>query len=114
MNWSEEIEDNPNETVRVYVAEITGAHPRYRFNRKFLRCRRIRRSQSTYYFAETAENGVFESNISYYNKDDGRLLRREREWFVLFEGDCYDIDDSDVLFTLFNLRAQLASDLYVA
>ena len=114
MNWSEEIEDNPNETVRVYVAEITGAHPQYRFNRMFLRCRRIRRSQSTCYFAETAENGVFEASISYYDKNDGHLLRREREWFVLFEGDCYDIDYSDVLFTLFNLRMQIEPDVHVA
>ena len=34
MNWNEEIEDNPNETVRVYVAEIIGTHPKYKFKRK--------------------------------------------------------------------------------
>ena len=69
MNWNEEIEDNPNETVRVYVAEIIGTHPKYKFKRKFLRYKKIHRSQSTYYYTEIAENGVFEVSISHFDKN---------------------------------------------
>ena len=114
MNWNEEIEDNPNETVRVYLAEIIGTHPKYKFKRKFLRYKRIHRSQSTYYYAEIAENGVFEVSISYFDKKTGRFIRRKREWFMLIEGDCYDIGASAVLFALSNLRMQLEPDLRAA
>ena len=92
--------------IKTYLAEIKGAHPKYRFKRRFLRRTCWSYNGRQYYNVEIGGHGVFELSIKRLDRETGELLSQEKRWFVYFEKTYYDIDKEDVLFVLFNLNLQ--------
>lgn len=53
--------------------------------------------------------GVYEWCVRRFDQRTGKLLRREREWFAFFDGEFYAIPYSEVLYTAWNIDAQLGA-----
>ena len=92
--------------IKTYLAEIEGAHPKYRFKRRFLRRTCCSYNGKQYYKMEIGGHGVFELSIKRLDRETGNPLSQEKRWFVYYENIYYDIDKEDVLFVLFNLNLQ--------
>ena len=71
-----------------YMARIVGEDPVFRFRRAFLR---------------------YEERTQWFDQRTGKLLSREREWFAFFAGEFYSIPYLEVLFTAWNIDAQLGA-----
>jgi hypothetical protein len=115
MEYTFEIQKAPEEIVRSYVAEITGTHPVYVFNRRFLEPERVTPPESdelVYNRFDIGFHGVFEVSTKWFviEEKNGcrnlKQIRREVYWFVAYRKRIYPVDRYDVLFTLFNLRRQ--------
>ena len=94
--------------VNCYVAKILGSDPQYIFRRKFVPYRKKSYKDYTVCWYTIYVEGVYEESIDYYDIVTDKLIKREREWFIFFGDTIYDIDKSEVLFSLFNLRLQCA------
>ena len=92
--------------IRTYVAEITGEHPAYGFQRSFLGKTIYGYHDKREYEYELGEWGVFEQCVTRLAKGANEVLEQERKWFVLTEESLYEIEREDVLFCLFNLNRQ--------
>lgn len=110
MSWEEWIRRIPDTICRIYLAEITGKHSLYHFARSFYVMQYSYSKDEIYCSAELPEYGVFEFCSKWYDNNK-TLVRQEHQWFVVFEGCYYELDKSDVLFTLFNLRLQAGDEL---
>ena len=53
--------------------------------------------------------GVYEWCVRRFDQRTGKLLSREREWFAFFDGEFYSIPYLEVLFTAWNIDAQLGA-----
>lgn len=96
--------------IKTYLAEIEGAHPKYRFKRRFLRRTCCSYNGKQYYKVEIGGHGVFELSIKRLDHETGELLSLEKRWFVYYRKTYYDIDKEDVLFFLFNLNLQYRNE----
>ncbi len=92
--------------IKTYLAEIKGAHPKYRFKRRFLRRTCWNYNGRQYYKVEIGGHGVFELSIKRLDRETGKLLSLEKRRFVYYKNTYCDIDKEDVLFALFNLNLQ--------
>lgn len=110
MNWEEWVERIPGTICRIYLAQIKGTHPLYCFARSFCTVEYSYGREEIYCSAELPEYGVFELCVRWYEDSSKELICRHRQWFVVFEGCPYDLDRSEVLFTLFNLHLQEGND----
>jgi hypothetical protein len=95
--------------IRTYVAEITGEHPVYGFQRNFIGKTIYGYHDKREYEYELGEWGIFEQGITRLAKGTNEVLERERRWFVLTEKSIYEIEREDVLFCLFNLNRQYST-----
>lgn len=102
----------PGTYIKTYVARIRGEHPRYRFNRRFLYRSMNTVNGAHWYFYEIGSSGVFEISIKRYKNGSRELIYRRRKWFVYYRKSIYDIDYSDVLFCIFNLKMQRKKRLF--
>ena len=92
--------------IKTYLAKITGEDPLFRFNRRFM-YRNVDYSPGfRCYSYDIGDYGVFEQSIKRYDFETDKLILCEREWFVNISEDLYEIDYQDVLFCVFNLKAQ--------
>ena len=105
MEWDELYETSEEVTCSVYLAEIVGSDPTYQFARIFQRLKCFYREDGVRCKGMLDDTGVFEERARWYDRS-GKLIKDVHNWFVLFEGDYYEIDREDVLHTLFNLRLQ--------
>lgn len=99
----------PGTFARPYAARILGEDPVYRLKRRFLRytdCDAAPDGQ--WFFFPLPTDGVYEFCVRRFQRETRRLVSREREWIILFDGSLYEIGLEDVLYALFNLRAQSA------
>lgn len=113
MSWEERITRIPGTICKIYLAEITGTHPLYRFARSFFPMQYSYSRDEIYCSFDLPENGVFEFCVRWYDKESKKIIRQEQQWFVIFEGDYYELDKCEILFTLFNLRLQTSQELAV-
>ena len=106
MKYVYEVELVPSTYVKTYVAEIKGPDPKYRIKRRFLRkISRYSLGMREYIF-DLGGHGVFEHSIKRFNSETGELLSRERKWFVYYRRRYYEINYDEVLFCVYNLKAQ--------
>ena len=100
-----DVENTPDTHTRSYVAKIVGTHPRYFYDRRFLPLKSSTFPNHRHYSCDMDEYGVYERSTKRYNEEN-KCVDRTREFFVMFDGEYYDIEASEVLFTLFNLKLQ--------
>lgn len=90
-----------------YAAQIVGEHPTFRFERRFLRLDWPESTPGGRWFdVKLPCDGVYECCVRRFKSGTNKVIDREYEWFVLFDGEFYEIDKEDVLFALFNLQLQ--------
>ena len=93
-----------------YMARIVGEDPVFRFHRAFLRYEeRTQWFLWREYLYLLPREGVYEWCVRRFDQRTGKLLRREREWFAFFDGEVYAIPYSEVLYTAWNIDAQLGA-----
>lgn len=107
MEWFESVERIEDSICLIYLAEITGSHPVYLFARDFVHLNFDYSPNCIFCDAELPDDGVYEFCARWYRKDDDCYFKRNRIWFVIFDGTLYEVAQDEVLFTLFNLRQQL-------
>lgn len=108
IEWNDSVSLMPDTECQVYIAQITGEHETYRFRRDFQHTEMCYGEKNLYFSAELEDNRVYEINARWYTDDPQHYIKRERSWFVLFDGIPYEIMEDEILWTLFNLRLQTA------
>lgn len=111
FEYTEIVTQSPNRRNTMYVAAITGTHPVYGVNLKFV-CPIFSNSPSGTKYTFYLENNIYQVAFNSYSKDTGRLIERNRFWLVVFQGDVYDYAYGDIsqdyaLLTAYNIQAQL-------
>lgn len=106
MLWEEWFECKPNTICKIYLAKITGSDVKYRYSREFQRVRYVYQGSDIYCSAEHLEDGVYEVCARWYDCGSGNQVCWQRTWFAVYDEMPYELDESDVLFTLFNIEAQ--------
>ena len=110
MVYEYSVDKTKGTEIKTYLAEIKGAHPKYRFKRRFLRRTCWSYNGRQYYKVEFGGHGVFELSIKRLDHETGKLLSLEKRWFVYYKKTYFDIDKEDVLFALFNLTLQYRNE----
>lgn len=106
MAWEDWFERKPDTLCRIYLAKINGPHLEYRFEREFLHVDYQYTKDNIHCYAGDLTDGVYEVFARWYDVVTGELVRNRRRWFAVFEGAPYELDEQDVLHTLFNIEAQ--------
>lgn len=106
MKYHYEVPVNRSEYIKTYVAEITGEDPKYLLKRRFIRrsykeCAGVR----TYKY-DIGGHGVFEQSIKRFDRRTDELISRERKWFAYYCKSFYEIECTEALFCVCNLKAQ--------
>lgn len=104
--WEDWFERRPNTFCKIYLARITGPHAEYRFNRVFQHVVYQYSQYDIYCVGEDLMDGVYEVYARWYDVVTGEVVHYRRHWFVVYEDAPYELDEQDVLYTLFNLEAQ--------
>lgn len=105
-HWEERFERKPDAFCKIYVAKITKSHELYRYRREFCHLE-YEYLQHCIYCSADLEDGVYEVRARWYeNYTCRKELSWKRSWFAIFGGVKYELDESDVLFTAFNIEAQ--------
>lgn len=104
----EYVEDIPGTYAYPYMARITGEDPAYHFRRVFLRYEdRSPAFSGRWYTFRLPCEGVYERCVKRFRSLGGKLLSRDYDWFVFFDGEFYHLNREEVLFALWNLNAQM-------
>lgn len=89
--WQIEAACAPEAECRIYLAELTGPHPTYRFARDFL-------PLDYYYDGKTIRSdfgikkeGVYEESVSYRDPQTHIAQSRRRRWFCVYAGEVFDL-----------------------
>lgn len=106
MAWEDWFERRPDTFCKIYLAKITGPHVEYRFNRAFQHVSFRYSRDNIYCFIDDLEDGVYEVYARWYDVMTGEVVHYRRRWFVVYEDAPYELDEQDVLYTLFNFEAQ--------
>ena len=98
----------PNTRVQAYVDNIIGRHPKYVYKRKFTHLTRRKKPGGYRYVADVEYFGVYEQSVKRYEDiPDGELIERTRSWFVMYDGERYDIFSWNVMVAVLWLREYL-------
>jgi|LSQX01.2.fsa_nt_gb hypothetical protein len=102
----------PSKTyAKTYVAKITDSHPKFVFEREFLKKKIIDIEGMRHYFFDIGKHGVFEQCTKVFSKGTHHLISCERKYFVYSRRMQYDILQNEVLHCLFNLKLQYQDKL---
>lgn len=83
--------------LKPYVAKISGPHPKYKYARRFLRTVRIDYYPEGRLFTYLLPcDGVYERCVRTIDKTTGKVLDRDRDWFILFDGEEVEIQFQDI------------------
>lgn len=91
---------------KTYVARITCEDPTFRFKRRFLSRECLDLAQKRICIFDIGGHGVFEQCIRRFNRITNKQMSVERKWFVYYRRRFYEIDYDEVLFCVYNLKAQ--------
>jgi len=88
--WKLEAEMVPDTECRIYLAELTGPHPVYRFARDFLPLDFVYNGKKvTTDFG--LDEGVYEESITYRDLQTRIAKSRHRRWFCVYDGEVFDL-----------------------
>lgn len=80
-----------------YVALISGTDEKYGYKRSFLSYEKVENLQSGVLFSFVLpENGIYEQCIKHRDINTREFLRRERAWFILCDGDIFEIQFGEI------------------
>ena len=102
--WEDWFERRPDTICRIYLAQITGPHSEYRFNRAFRHLTYQYSRCNIHCFVDRLEDGVYEVNARWYDAGSGEPVHARRKWFAAVDGVFYDLKEQDVLYTSLNLE----------
>lgn len=103
LPWEDCADRIPGTRCRFYLAKIEGPHPEYRFERHFLRGKYEYQADRIWLSCEIESTGVYEVSILWAD-EDGNVLQRQRDWFLLVDGKAYDLEYCDVLNAVESLK----------
>ena len=89
--WQIEAECLPDVECQIYLAELTGPHPMYRFTRDFLPLDYFYDGNTIRTDFGIKEEGVFEESITYRDPQTHIAQSRHRRWFCVFNGNVFDL-----------------------
>ena len=89
LPWEECAERIPGTLCRFYLAKIVGPHPDFIFERQFQRGKYEYQQDKIWLSCEIESTGVYEVGMS-WKDEDGNVLQRHRDWFMLIDGKAYD------------------------
>lgn len=91
--------------VKPYLALITGTHPKFKYAREFILADEIEHISTGRVFSYTLSHyGVYEQCVRSIDIATGLVLSRDREWFVFFDGEEFDIAFEEIPEALENLE----------
>ena len=90
--------------VKTYVAKINDTDPKYGFKRIFMSAETYDYGDERAYEITISEEGAFEQSIKVFSKETGKLIRRERKYFVYDEYSLHEIERREVLDLLKKIR----------
>lgn len=96
LPWEDCADRIPGTICKIYLAKIEGPHPEYRFNRNFLKGKFEYQGDRIWFSCEIESTGVYEVSMKWIN-EEGRVLQRRQDWFMLVDGTAYDLEIHDVL-----------------
>ena len=106
MELTYQIDKIQGTVARAYLARIRGADDKWTFKRKFLKMNMTDNERSLKMNWNLGGHGVFELSVKWLDRTNGNVISHERMWFVYYRTKFYEIDYSEVLFSLFNLNKQ--------
>ena len=112
IEWNDSVALLPDTECHVYIARITGEDETYRFRRKFQSTDMYYGEEKLYFSAELENNQIYEICARWYMDDPKHYIRRERLWILLFDGIPYELEESEILWTLYNLQLQSSSNQF--
>ena len=107
LPWEDCADRIPGTRCRFYLAKIEGPHPKYRFERHFVRGKYEYQADRIWLSCEIERTGVYEVGIEWTNAD-GHVLQRQRDWFLLVDGKAYDLEFCEVLEAVESLKQRTA------
>lgn len=93
----------PGTRCKFYLSKIEGPHPEYRFDRRFLHGTYEYQVDKIWLCCDIESTGVYEVTMI-WTDEDGTVLQRQREWFLLVDGKAYDLEVGDVLNAVNSLK----------
>lgn len=106
MVWEDWFERRPDTLCKIYLAKINGPHLEYRFERTFQHVDYQYSKDNIHCCAEPLTDGVYEVFARWYDVMTGEIVHCRRHWFAVYEDAPYELDEKDVLYTLFNIETQ--------
>ena len=89
--WKIEAACEPEAECRIYLAELTGPHPTYRFERDFLPLDYFYDGKTIRSDFGIKKEGVYEESVSYRDPQTHIVNYRRRRWFCVFDGEVFDL-----------------------
>lgn len=83
--------------VKTYFAKINDTDPKYGFKRIFMSAETYDYGDERAYEITISEEGAFEQSIKVFSKKTGKLIRRERKYFVYDESCLHEVERRKVL-----------------
>ena len=96
LQWEESADRIPGTRCRLYMARIEGPDATYRFARQFQRGTYEYSPNTIRLSCDIESTGVYEVS-AVWTDGNGIELQRQRTWFLLINGDAYDLTVHDVL-----------------
>ncbi|NLU24461.1 MAG: hypothetical protein GXW99_07110 [Clostridiales bacterium] len=97
----------PGIYIEVYEACILGWDKKMCFKRQFLPQRRgAKETDGFHYTLRNRKNGVYEFCARYLDRKTHEKVDKRQFWYLVWEGQMQELSRQEVLFAIFNLRAQ--------
>lgn len=103
LPWEDCAERIPGTRCRFYLAKIEGPHNEYRFDRRFQHGKYEYQTDKIWLSCDIESTGVYEVSMM-WTDEDGNVLQRQRDWFLLVNGKAYDLEFCDVLDAVESLK----------
>ena len=107
LPWEDCADRIPGTKCRFYLAKIEGAHPAYRFDRRFLRGKYDYEEDKIWLSCEIEKTGVYEVGMKWLDAE-GHVLQQKKDWFLLVDGEAFDLEYWDVLNAVDALKQRAA------
>lgn len=103
LPWEDCADRIPGTRCRFYLAKIEGPHSEYRFDRRFQHGKYEYQADKIWLSCNIESTGVYEVSML-WTDEDGNVLQRQRDWFLLLNGKAYDLEFCDVLAAVESLK----------
>lgn len=107
LPWEDCAQRIPGTRCHFYLAKIEGPHDEYRFDRKFQHGKYEYQADKIWLSCNIESTGVYEESMQ-WKDSEGKVLQRQRDWFLLIDGRAYDLEPQDVLNAVDSLKKRAA------